>query len=62
MDNLARGHNRTNVYLSGDILDNSGCLNVAVSPDQVRVDYKAMAAPHEAALPQSDKRTGPGSL
>ena len=28
-----------NAYLSGDILDNSGYLNVTVSPESLKVDY-----------------------
>ena len=37
-DDTYTARNR-NAYLSGDILDNSGYLNVTVSPEQVTVDY-----------------------
>ena len=37
-DDLYNAHNRE-AYLSGDILPNSGYLNVTVSPEQVVVDY-----------------------
>ena len=37
-DDTYTARNR-NAYLSGDALDNSGYLNVMVSPEQVKVDY-----------------------
>ena len=37
-DDTYTARNR-NAYLSGDALDNSGYLNVLVSPEQVKVDY-----------------------
>jgi hypothetical protein len=37
-DDTYTGRNK-NAYLSGDILDSSGYLNVTVSPDDVQVDY-----------------------
>lgn len=47
-DDLYNAHNRE-AYLSGDILPNSGYLNVTVSPEQVMVDYiRSFLPEHES--------------
>ena len=45
-DDTYTGRNK-DAYLSGDILDNSGYLNVAVSPERLEINYIRTYLPHD---------------